>query len=1239
MGPMVIEKAKKCVKDLGVAENVVYVVALSWDHVKTVTLQRCWGKLWRTADPTFDSTPHTVEEEQHPESVSELLDVVRSVTNNNSLDNVCEEELTEWIQMDNKEPIEQELTDEDITQSVLNPQPIHNLEESDSDEETVSAGQKPQRPYINSSLLLSMVSLRAVVLLTAVISHGNEAEIVLESQTEEISPNLEEVIGAMIENITKHYFSNSQCVGVITQTTSDQLMERISPHIAAYHVTVDSAQLEYLLQQALDDRCLAFVVRVEDSIALLTILAEISRRGIQRANRRYIILPVGTELSSSVLEMREMAYMPDLIEASVLPDGGIVVATHRYVGVTSWKDRVELDVWRYGAWERGADLYPDKLSNLQGRRFLFSTFNYLPYAVVDEEHHIYDGMEFRISEEFARKHNISWELSVDPINEWGEVYDNFTGNGILGDVVEDKTDLGFAALYMWYHEYQHLDFSYPYIRTGITCLAPQPTLLPGWMVPMLPFSASLWQAVGGSLVGSAVALYVVAKLSRTLLAFVHVGYSTPPVEKKPSNVKPTLPRNLKSGTRRYNTLMDCAFRTLGLLVLQTPDSERHEGREVGPTRHVLSWLLIVFVLVTSSYSSGLASVLAVPRYEPPIDTVDDLAKSGIHWAATHEAWIFSLREATDPIVRFLYLQFQVFKEDTLHRRSTTRDLAFSIERLPAGHFAVGDYIDEESMSTLRLMKQDIYWERSTTVARKGSPLIEPLNAVIHRLLDAGLMLVWEGQVSRRFLPQRVQVAVLTSNAAPSNHEPTKLNMGHSIDWSDAALHATVSSVTLLISTEQTHPTSTLVTFTSWFIPTVLIAHTTLKNHLVLSGHFEPDLRVHNKEQESFQGQMEIFLSTLLPLMTVAATDVQETVLTVREKAPEIFMGPQEIANSDGYSLETHTIQTPDGYLLEVHRIPGKGIPVFLQHGFLCASHLWMLQGKNSSLAYILADKGYDVWMGNARGNTYSKRHVNMDSKNRTFWNFGWHEMGLYDLSASIDHILNSTGYKKIFYVGHSMGNTMAYVLLSLKPEYNDKIHLFVNLAPAVMMGNTRSSIVRFIAPHSDMILYSSRSCGLPDVSRWCSFTTTVLGLSSRCIRLQQWLLQLGISSVSPQSSSGLTKIPFYLSHLTMGASSRTVRHFLQIIGSGSFRHMSYGPEVNMQMYGSLEPPEYNLSLVTVPSVLVHADGDIVVDSDLVICPLHCISSLTTGRALEAASENVSRARFSRNVTCFYLSHQ
>lgn len=154
----------------------------------------------------------------------------------------------------------------------------------------------------------------------------------------------------------------------------------------------------------------------------------------------------------------------------------------------------------------------------------------------------------------------------------------------------------------------------------------------------------------------------------------------------------------------------------------------------------------------------------------------------------------------------------------------------------------------------------------------------------------------------------------------------------------------------------------------------------------------------------------------------------------------------EIATRHGYPAEAHTVTTEDGYLLTMHRIPcgrigchqkggrGRGQPVFLQHGLLSSSADWVISGPGKALgkireqnwlsvigkvlkcsflltAYILADAGYDVWLGNARGNTYSRRHVSMSNSDSRYWDFSWHEMAVYDIPAEIDYIYDIKGNK------------------------------------------------------------------------------------------------------------------------------------------------------------------------------------------------------------------------------------
>lgn len=63
---------------------------------------------------------------------------------------------------------------------------------------------------------------------------------------------------------------------------------------------------------------------------------------------------------------------------------------------------------------------------------------------------------------------------------------------------------------------------------------------------------------------------------------------------------------------------------------------------------------------------------------------------------------------------------------------------------------------------------------------------------------------------------------------------------------------------------------------------------------------------------------------------------------------------------------------------------------------------------------------------------------------------------MYDIPAMIKYVQKITGRDKIVHMGHSMGTTSFYAMLSKKPEMNDKILAHISLAPVAYMDRMRS---------------------------------------------------------------------------------------------------------------------------------------------------------------------------------------
>jgi hypothetical protein len=58
-----------------------------------------------------------------------------------------------------------------------------------------------------------------------------------------------------------------------------------------------------------------------------------------------------------------------------------------------------------------------------------------------------------------------------------------------------------------------------------------------------------------------------------------------------------------------------------------------------------------------------------------------------------------------------------------------------------------------------------------------------------------------------------------------------------------------------------------------------------------------------------------------------------------------------------------------------------------------------------SPAFILAQAGYDVWLGNSRGTKFSRKHLTLDpDQDKEYWEFSYAENGKYDLPAMIDYV-------------------------------------------------------------------------------------------------------------------------------------------------------------------------------------------------------------------------------------------
>jgi len=297
----------------------------------------------------------------------------------------------------------------------------------------------------------------------------------------------------------------------------------------------------------------------------------------------------------------------------------------------------------------------------------------------------------------------------------------------------------------------------------------------------------------------------------------------------------------------------------------------------------------------------------------------------------------------------------------------------------------------------------------------------------------------------------------------------------------------------------------------------------------------------------------------------------------------------------GYEAETHKVFTTDGYILTLHRIVGSGPVVFMQHGLEDSSAAWVLAGADhGALGFRLAEQGYDVWLGNYRGNHYSREHVSLNSDfNHTYWEYTWDEMAKYDLPAQLNYVLEKTGKEKIYYVGHSMGTTTYMVMNSLDQSWADKIELAVFLGPAAYMAHMQSPI-SFLAPFLDDIEWVADHVGtgefLPSnyLMDWiAAFTCTGDGVPEFICENIVFLL-----AGYDEAQLNKTMLPTVAAHCPAGVSVYTVLQYGQEYKYKHFGGFDWGTEErNLAHHGTAQPPLYNLANVNTKVALVWGAND------------------------------------------------
>ncbi|CAI2350036.1 unnamed protein product [Caenorhabditis sp. 36 PRJEB53466] len=320
---------------------------------------------------------------------------------------------------------------------------------------------------------------------------------------------------------------------------------------------------------------------------------------------------------------------------------------------------------------------------------------------------------------------------------------------------------------------------------------------------------------------------------------------------------------------------------------------------------------------------------------------------------------------------------------------------------------------------------------------------------------------------------------------------------------------------------------------------------------------------------------------------------------------ECYLTVPEIARKFGYESEVHLVRTKDDYILELHRIPCKHTEncntlskrpvVFMQHGLLSDGFSWIPNLANQSAGFVFADAGFDVWIANSRGTPASQKHIGFGPENQKFWNFTWQQMSEYDLTASVDYVLQENKQDFLYYLGHSQGTMIMFSRLAENKEFGKKIRQFHALAPVATVSHIGGLFGLFgkqFLTYAEILLgrlpYTPLS--IPrTVQKIISYMCSKLLIKDICT------IDIGFIDGS-EKMFNQSRVGVYLCHTPAATSVKDLQHWIQLVKSQKVSKFDYGREGNLEEYGQETPPEYKLENINAPTFLYWSKDDILADT-------------------------------------------
>ncbi|XP_055908394.1 uncharacterized protein LOC129943156 [Eupeodes corollae] len=437
-----------------------------------------------------------------------------------------------------------------------------------------------------------------------------------------------------------------------------------------------------------------------------------------------------------------------LVSARKCPD--LELWTQKYVGIEDNLDAVYLDTYYSESRTfaiRNVDFYPNKLVNMLGRTMAVASITYLPYvisyfgtenngdvdcidAALPTKSITYSGCEANIVLTFCELRNCTVKVMPFGKDNWGGVYENGSSDGMIGYVYRQEAELGIGCYYNWYNDI--FETSMVVARSAVTILGPAPSLYPPYMTNILPFGKLIWSLIILSIIVSSVVMHVI-KVFSFKMKYKHL-------ERQPE----------------YDHSSSYILTLFQMVAIFFQQSFSQSKLDRFAARFFLSTLLLAGITLENTYSGQLKSLLTIPLFTDPVDTIKKFSATTWKWGAPAPAWVLTILDSDIPYEQIMAKKFEVRNYGELKNATFSGSYGFGVERLHGGEFTYGDYIEEGALNRMILTKDDLFFDWTRAFAVRGWPLMDEFNTHILWCFEHGLYKNWERKYINQYYDETTQ---------------------------------------------------------------------------------------------------------------------------------------------------------------------------------------------------------------------------------------------------------------------------------------------------------------------------------------------------------------------------------------------------------------------------------------------------------------------------------------------------